>query len=91
MPAMDTSIPATRFRADLYTFLDEVITTGRPLEVALRGRKVRIVAVLESAPTSRLDAMQPRPDYIVGDPDDLVQPTFDDAAWDKKLRKRAKR
>jgi prevent-host-death family protein len=83
---MDT-LPATRFRADLYRVLEEVITTGQPIEVALRGRKVRIVPV---EPVSRLEAMQPRADYIVGDPDDLVQPNFDAGAWDKKWRKRAK-
>jgi prevent-host-death family protein len=83
---MDT-LPATRFRADLYRVLEDVITTGQPIEVALRGRKVRIVPV---EPVSRLEAMQPRADYIVGDPDDLVQPIFDAGAWDKKWRKRAK-
>ncbi len=86
------AVSATRFRAELYKFLDEVIATGRPVEVALRGRRVRIVAV--DAPT-RLAAMEPRADYIVGDPDDLVRPTFDEAAWrktsDRTLKKRRRR
>ena len=87
-----SAVSATRFRAELYKILEEVITTGRPVEVALRGRKVRIVAV--DAPT-RLEAMEPRADYIVGDPDDLVLPTFDEAAWRKAseqtLRKHRRR
>ncbi len=87
-----STVSATRFRAELYKFLDDVLTTGRPVEVALRGRKVRIVAV--DAPT-RLAAMEPRADYIVGNPDDLVRPTFDETAWqkasDRTLRKRRNR
>jgi prevent-host-death family protein len=82
------SIPATRFRADLYKVLDEVIATGRPIEVALRGRKVRVVPV---EPPNRLQAMEPRPDYIVGDPDRLVGPSFDTVAWEKRWRRRARK
>jgi antitoxin (DNA-binding transcriptional repressor) of toxin-antitoxin stability system len=86
------AVSATRFRAELYRYLDEVITTGQSVEVVLRGRKVRIVAV--DAPT-RLAAMEARADYIVGDPDDLVRPTFDETAWrkasDKAFAKRRTR
>lgn len=79
-----TAVSATRFRAELYKYLNEVITTGQSVEVVLRGRKVRIVPV--DAPT-RLAAMEPRADYIVGDPDDLVRPTFDETAWRKAANK----
>lgn len=84
----EAAITATRFRVDLYKFLDRVITTGQPLEVALRGRKVRIVPAV---PPSRLAAMEPRADYIVGAPDTLLQPVFDNAAWEKKWRGRPRR
>ena len=87
-----TAVSATRFRAGLYKYLDDVITTGQSVEVVLRGRRVRVVAV--DAPT-RLAAMEPRADYIVGDPDDLVRPTFDEEAWrkasDQTLKKRRHR
>jgi prevent-host-death family protein len=66
----EAAISATRFRADLYRFLDQVITTGQPLEVVLRGRKVRIVP---AKPQSKLVAMKPRAHYIVGEPDSLLQ------------------
>lgn len=79
-----TAVSATRFRAALYKYLDEVINTGQSVEVVLRGRKVRIVPV--DAPT-RLAALEPRADYIVGDPDDLVRPTFDETAWRKATDK----
>jgi hypothetical protein len=75
------ALPATRFRASLYKVLDRVIATGVPVEVELRGRRVRIVPA-ESH--SRLRNVVERSDYIVGDPEDLVQPTFDAAAWEKK-------
>ena len=75
------ALPATRFRASLYKVLDRVISTGVPIEVELRGRRVRIVP---AEPRSRLQNLVERPDYIVGDPEDLVQPTFDPAAWEKK-------
>ena len=83
-----TAITATRFRVDLYKFLDHVITTGQPLEVALRGRKVRIVP---AEVPSRLAAMEPHADYIAGEPDALLQPVFDNAAWQKKWRNRSRR
>ncbi len=79
------TITATRFRIDLYKYLDTVLTTGRPLQVALRGRKVTIVP--DKHP-KRLAAMQARPDYIVGDVDSLLDPVFDIGVWEKKAKRR---
>jgi hypothetical protein len=81
------TLSATRLRADLYRVLESVITSGQSVEVVLRGRKVRIVSI---EPVSRVQSMQSRADYIVGDPDELVRPNFD-AAWDRKPNKRLKR
>src|SRR5688572_6739620 len=39
------TITATTLRADLYRVIDNVLKTGVPVEVELRGRKVRIVPV----------------------------------------------
>lgn len=60
---------ATRLRANLYRVLDEVLATGRPVEIERHGRVLRIEAV---APADRLLGLTPRPDYIRGDPDSLV-------------------
>jgi hypothetical protein len=79
------TVSATRFRAELYKILEGVIRTGQPVEVALRGHKVRIVP---SEPAGRLEALEPRAHYIVGPPDALVAPTFDAKAWERKARRR---
>jgi hypothetical protein len=82
------ALPATRFRATLYKVLDQVLSTGVPVEVELRGRKVRISP---AEPKSKLDRLVPRPDAIVGDPEALVKPTFDSKVWERKWRIRRKR
>ena len=56
-------------RADIYRVIDEILRTGQPVEVTRKGRRVRIVAV---EPPSRLDNLTTRPDFVVGDPEELV-------------------
>jgi antitoxin (DNA-binding transcriptional repressor) of toxin-antitoxin stability system len=63
------TIRTSTLRADIYRLLDHVLATGEPIEVERHGRLLRIVAV---EPASRLDALPKRPDYVRGDPDDLV-------------------
>ena len=60
---------ASQLRENVYRILDEVLETGVPVEIERKGRRVRIVPV---APPSRLDRLQPHPDYVVGDPEELV-------------------
>jgi len=60
---------ATRLRANIYRILDEVLETGRPVEIEHRGKRLRIVL---AQPRSKLDNLEPHPDCIVGDPEDLV-------------------
>lgn len=69
------SLSASALRADIYKILDEVLETGKPVEVERRGRKLRIVAV---EPRSRLDNLTPHPGAIVGDPEDLVHMDWSD-------------
>lgn len=76
------TISATQFRAELYKMLETVLATGQPIEVALRGRKVRIVP---AEPVGRLESMEPHAAYIVASPDDLVAPNFDSKAWERGL------
>jgi len=63
------TITATELRANVYRLLDQVIESGQPLEIERNGHRVRIVAV---APVSRLARLPHRPDFVVGDADDLV-------------------
>ena len=82
------TISATKLRADLYRVIDRVIDSGTPIEVDLRGRKVRIVP---SAPRDKLANLPKRPGVIVGNPDDLPKvKTFDEAKWRRKWDKRLK-
>lgn len=64
-----TRISPSALRADIYRILDEILETGRPLEVTRKGRTLRIVP---DEPSSRLDDLVPRPGIIVGDPEELV-------------------
>ncbi len=62
-------ITATRLRENLYNILDEILETGRPVEIERKGKLLRIVP---EKPTSIFDRLEDHPDTIVGDPDDLV-------------------
>lgn len=66
---MSKRLTPTGLRADLYRILDEVIETGKAVEVQRGDRVVRIEAVPAE---DRLSRLQPHPGYIVGDPGDLV-------------------
>jgi len=63
------SVTPTELRGNLYHLLDEVLSTGVPLEINRSGKRLRIVAV---EPVDKLANLLPRPDVIVGDPDELV-------------------
>lgn len=58
--------PST-LRADLYRVLDQILDSGAPVEILRRGRRLRIVPE-----ERRLDLLEPHPDAIQGDPEDLV-------------------
>lgn len=62
-------ISASQLRQDVYRLLDEILRTGRPLEIERHGQLLRISA---AATRSRLERIDPVPDLIVGDPEDLV-------------------
>ncbi len=59
----------TLLRANLYRLLDEVLETGVPIEIDRDGRRLRIVPV---EPVGRFPALSPDPDYLLGDPQDIV-------------------
>lgn len=73
------SVTASTLRANIYRILDEVLETGRPVEIERRGRRLRIVAVAPDEP--RLSALEAHPEYVVGDPEDLV-----DVDWSAEWR-----
>ena len=82
------AITATRLRSDLYRLLDDVIRKGTPVEVELRGRKVRIVPV---EPRDKLANLVRRPGAIAGAAGRLAGArTFDEAKWRRKWDRRLK-
>lgn len=65
------AINATQFRENVYKLLDRVLRTGEPLEIVRKGRRLKIVPASPDSSFS-LDKVEPHPDAIVGDPDDLI-------------------
>ena len=61
-------ITPTRLRQELYRILDRVIETGVPVEIARRGKTLKIVLEEEK---SRLERLEPH-DIMVCDPEELV-------------------
>jgi len=61
-------LTASKLRANIYRLLDQVLESGVPLEVERRGHLLRIVP----AEGSPLDRLPRRPDYLKGDPEELV-------------------
>jgi hypothetical protein len=62
-------LTASELRQNVYRLLDEVLRTGIPLEIERGGRRLRIVPT--EAP-SKLSRLEPHPDTIVGDPEEIV-------------------
>lgn len=75
------TVTASQLRQDVYRLLDEVLTTGKPLEIERHGKRLRIVPVDSG---SRVDRIATNPHAIVGDPDDLVHVDWS-AYWQPNL------
>jgi hypothetical protein len=60
---------ASKLRANIYRMLDEVLETGRPLEVERNGKTLVIAPKEEQSIWERLPR---REGAIVGDPDELI-------------------
>lgn len=64
-------LTASKLRENIYKVLDRVLETGDPVEIERRGRRLRIIPADEPE-QSKLDRLRPRPNAIVGDPEELV-------------------
>jgi hypothetical protein len=65
------ALTASRLRENIYRILDQVLDTGIPVEIVRAGRRLRIVRV-EEEPARKLQNLEPHPDALVGDPEELV-------------------
>jgi hypothetical protein len=63
------AISASKLRANVYRLLDEVLDSGRPLEIERKG-KVLVIAPKEEQ--SIWDRLPRREGAIIGDPNDLI-------------------
>jgi antitoxin (DNA-binding transcriptional repressor) of toxin-antitoxin stability system len=67
-----SAVTASQLRQDVYRLLDHVLETGEPLEIRRKGKILRVVP---DSPPTRLDLIRPNLELIVGDPEELVEPT----------------
>ncbi len=61
-------ITATKLRQNLYNLLDEIVRTGKPIEIERKGKLLKIIA---EKPTSKLSNLEFH-DVISGDPYDII-------------------
>ncbi len=71
------TVSPTELRSNIYKLLDEVLSSGIPLEINKGGKLLKIVPVEK---TNKLSNLASRPDTIVGNPEDLV-----DISWEKEV------
>lgn len=72
------NVTPTELRGNLYNLLDEVLNTGIPLEIDRGGRRLRIIPV---EAVDKLQNLVSRPDVILGDPDELVE-----ISWEQEVK-----
>ena len=63
------SVTPTELQENLFHLLDEVLSTGIPLDIDRGGKRLRIIPV---EGVDKLQNLVRRPDVILGDPEDLV-------------------
>lgn len=68
----------TEHRENIHEILDQVLETGKPVEMEWRGRMLRIIPI---EPMDKFQRLTPRPDVIRGDPDALIH-----VEWNEMLR-----
>jgi hypothetical protein len=71
------TVTPTELRSNIFNLLDEILNTGIPIEIKKGNKKLRIVPVEK---TNKLQNLISRPNVIKGDPDELV-----DISWEKEV------
>jgi hypothetical protein len=66
---MPQQVSDLNIQNDIFQLLDKVIKTGVPVEIERKGKRL----LISPAEKRRdLDSLEEHPEYIVGNPDDLV-------------------
>jgi hypothetical protein len=63
------TIPVDTFTTNLINLLEEIVTTGDPIELDWHGNRFQIFPIQKK---SKLDNLVPHPEVYIGDPNDLV-------------------
>jgi hypothetical protein len=74
-------ITASKLRANVYRILDEVIETGKPVEVVRKGA---ILAIVPPKRVSKLANLKKRPGLFAGDVEDIIGRDFAEYAYVRK-------
>ena len=69
------TVTPTELRTNIYNLLDEVLSTGLPLEIKKGDRSLRIVPVEK---VDKLQNLVSQPHVILGDPEELVEIGWED-------------
>jgi len=78
---MSQQAPEMNNKKEILDILDQVAKTGAPMEIELKGKRL----LISSAEKRRnLDRLKDHPDFIVGNPDDLVHIDWS-AEWKPQL------
>ncbi len=72
------AITASQLRQDIYRLLDEVLRSGKPLQIERKGRTLRVIP---DDVAGRLAGIHTQPEAIVGDPENLVSSDWSQE-WD---------
>jgi uncharacterized membrane-anchored protein len=67
------SVTSSKLQNNLDQLLDEILNTGKPLEIERNGKRLRIIPVKTVETVDKLQKLIYRPEAIIGDPDELVQ------------------
>jgi len=71
------TVTPTELRSNIYNLLDEVLRTSIPLEIKKGDQKLKIIPVNKKR---KLNNLVPIPGVIIGDPEDLVN-----ISWEKEV------
>ena len=71
------SVTSSKLQNNLDQLLDEILNTGKPLEIERNGKRL-IISPVETV--DKLKKLIYRPQAIIGDPDELVQ-----ISWEQEI------
>jgi len=78
---MPQQVSYKNIQKDILQLLDKVLSTGVPVEIVRKGKRLLI------SPTEKrreLDCLENHPEFIVGNPDDLVHVDWS-SEWNPEL------